>query len=250
MWPVIIWNFRYRTVDTEEPQTWRTDYKLCAFSTTYRVDTPNPRVIQGSTVFAFTGTVGKAKKGMKAHFIPLQHWIPRRTRALKICAVTHWVGFLKVTTFMTTHASHSWWPNGYQVDPITLVIKSPNLRVVRDGNECFSWSPPPQTYPQLLLVPLESNIEFLFQHAEPTESPINIYWWWCLWWINSQSCKMKVSHRQRPWWEKKPLYKVWNFSKWQAFIHSHSHTWDIRQKTTTLYQAYPENLIGKQEVFQ
>ena len=60
-------------MDTEESQTWRTDYKLCAFSTTYRVDPPNPRVIQGSTVFAFTGTVGKAKKGMKAHFIPLQH---------------------------------------------------------------------------------------------------------------------------------------------------------------------------------
>lgn len=39
----------------------------------YRVSDPNHRVVQGSTVFAFTGTTGKAKKGMKAHFIPLQH---------------------------------------------------------------------------------------------------------------------------------------------------------------------------------
>lgn len=28
MWPVVIWNCSYRTVDTEEPQTWRTNYKL------------------------------------------------------------------------------------------------------------------------------------------------------------------------------------------------------------------------------
>lgn len=51
---------------------------------------------------------------------------------------------------------------------------------------------------------------------------------------------MKVSHKQRPWWEKKLLCKVWHFSIWQVFTHSHSHTWGVRQKTTALYQAYPE----------
>ena len=69
-------------MDTEESQTWRTDYKLCAFSTTYRVDPPNPSYPRVHCI-CFYRHCGKGQEGDEGPLHPFAALNPQTDMSLE-----------------------------------------------------------------------------------------------------------------------------------------------------------------------